>query len=184
MATVAVPPAPVRRAAPQSEQTKLRAVHIYLTGTNQLVATIEILSPYNKRRGDGLNEYRSMRARPLNSTTHLIEVDLLRAGERPGPEVADPPLDCDYVLLVDRFRADAPRVSEIWPVSLTEPLPLLPVPLLPPDPDAVLDLGAAIRTVYGRRGYSWRIDYSKNPPPPSHRPAVARWVAERLQSPK
>ncbi len=175
---VAIPPAPVHRAAPLPSQAKLRSIHIYLTGTDQLVTAIELLSPYNKRKGDGIEEYRGKRARLLSSMTHLIEVDLLRGGERPGPEVADPPLDCDYVLLVDRFAADLPRISAIWPVSVAEELPRLPVPLLAADPDVVLDLGAAVRAVYASRGYGWRIDYGKPVPPPALRPAMERWVAE------
>jgi hypothetical protein len=181
-AAAVIPPAPVQRAAPLSGQTKLRAVHVYLAGTDQLVTTIEVLSPFNKRRGEGIDEYRAKRARTLNSTTHLIEVDLLRGGDRPGAEVADPPLDCDYVLLVNRFRADAPRLSDIWPVSLNESLPLLPVPLLSSDPDVALDLGGAARAAYAGRGYGWRIDYTKPVPPPPLRPEMARWVAEHVRA--
>jgi hypothetical protein len=140
------------------------------------------LSPFNKRRGECIDEYRAKRARTLNSTTHLIEVDLLRGGERPGAEVADPPLDCDYVLLVNRFRADAPRLSDIWPVSLNEPLPLVPVPLLSSDPDVALDLGGAARAAYAGRGYGWRIDYAMPVPPPPLRPEMARWVAEHVRA--
>ncbi|MBI4605758.1 MAG: DUF4058 family protein [Planctomycetes bacterium] len=175
-AALAPPPAPVQRVVLVEGQTRLRAVHVYLTGTDQLVTTIEILSPYNKRRGEGLQEYREKRARILNSSAHLMELDLLRRGERPGPEVQDPPLDADYVLLLNRFREDDRRISDIWPVSLSESLPRLPVPLLAPDPDAVLDLNAAVRAVYGRAGYGWRLDYDRPVPLPELRPPMAVWV--------
>ncbi len=67
-------------------------------------------------------------------------------------------------------------------MALNEPLPPLPVPLLPPDPDAVLDLNAAVRAIYARAGYEWRIDYGRPVPPPDLRPEMARWVEERLRA--
>jgi len=177
---VAIPPAPIQRTVLVPGRTRLRAVRIYVTGTDQLVTTIELLSPYNKRRGEGLEEYREKRARSLNSSAHLVEIDLLRGGERPGHEVADPPVDAEYVLLVNRFREDDRRVSEIWPVALDQALPLLPVPLLPPDADAALDLNAAIRSDYSRAGYAWRIDYRRPVPSPELRSEMAAWTRQRL----
>ena len=61
--------------------------------------------------------------------------------------IAYDPIDTDYILLVNRYGLK--RISEIWPAALNEPLPLIPVPLLPPDPDVPLDLNAAIREVLG-----------------------------------
>jgi len=179
-AALAPPAAPVLRAVLLEDETVLRSVHVYLTGTDVLVTAIEILSPYNKRRSDGLDEYRAKRRRLLHSSSHLIEVDLLRGGERPGPEVLDPPLDSDYVLLVNRQGEDLRRVSEIWPVSLSEPLPTLPVPLVAPDPYVLLDLNDAVHSVYVAAGYSFRIDYARPAPPPELRPAMAAWVKQAV----
>jgi hypothetical protein len=174
--TATVSPAPVQRQI-MIAQTKLRAVRVYLTETDELVTTIEILSPYNKRAGEGLEEYRRKRSQILLSSVHLVEIDLLRGGKRPGREVNEPPLDTDYILLVNRYRAEGEgRVSEIWPVALNEPLPLLPIPLLPPDPDVVLDLNEAIRSVYARGGYERRINYQSPVPPPELRPEMAAWL--------
>ncbi|MBI2876268.1 MAG: DUF4058 family protein, partial [Candidatus Tectomicrobia bacterium] len=122
-------------------------------------------------------------AQLLLSPVHLVEIDLLRGGERPGREVADPPLEADYILLVNRCRAgDERRISEIWPVALQEPLPVLPVPLLPPDPDVALELNAAIRAVYVRAGYAWRIHYQRPVPPPELRPEMAVWLKQHRVS--
>ena len=41
-------------------------------------------------------------------------------------------------------RANHRPFVEVWPLQLQDPLPILPVPLLEPDADAPLDLGAAI----------------------------------------
>ena len=178
--SVAIPEAPVRRAVFVQDQIKLRAVKIYVTGTEQLVTSIEIFSPYNKRSGDGLEDYRRKRSRLLRSPVHLIEIDLLRAGQRPGREVSDPPLEVEYILLVNRHEDDETRVSEIWPVALNEALPLLPLPLLPSDPDIVMDLGAAVRAVHEWAGYDWRLNYQHPIPPPELRPGMAAWWKQRL----
>ncbi len=175
---VAIPEAPVRRTIASPERTRLRAVKIVRTETGQLVTSIEILSPYNKRPGEGIFEYRKKRGRILRSSVHLIEIDLVRGGERPGSEVNEPPLDADYVILVNRADESDIRTSEIWPLVLSDPLPVIPVPLLDPDPDVPLDLADAFRAVYRRAGYDWRIDYKKRVPPPELRPAMATWLRE------
>lgn len=175
---VAIPEAPVRRTIASPERTKLRTVKIVLTETGQLVTSIEVLSPYNKRPSEGVLEYRQKRGRILRSPVHLIEVDLLRGGERPGSEVNEPPLDTEYVVLVNRANDSDIRTSEIWPLALSDPLPVIPVPLLAPDPDVPLSLGEALRAVYHRAGYDWRIDYKKPVPPPELRPAIATWLRE------
>jgi len=70
--------------------------------------------------------------------------------------------------------------SEIWPVALSETLPMLPVPLLHPDPDVTIDLGAALRTVYTRAGYERRIDYRRPVQLPDLRPEMAGWLHQNL----
>jgi len=55
-------------------------------------------------------------------------------------------------------------------------LPLLPIPLLYPDYDVVLDLNSIIATVYTTSGYAWRIDYAQPVPPPKLRESMAVWL--------
>lgn len=179
-AVVAIPPAPIIRPAPLS--IRLRAVHVYRTQGRELVTTIELLSPYNKRQASvGLIEYRRKRGHILASNVHLVELDLLRGGERPALELADDPLDTDYVLLVNRYGPA--RMSEIWPVALNEALPLIPIPLLAPDPDVPIDLNAAIREVYAASRYGMRIMYQLPIPPPPIRPVMEPWVKTLLEAP-
>lgn len=173
-AGVAVLTAPLVRAVPLP--TRLRSVRIYHTATRELVTAIEILSPTNKRPwGDGIRDYRRKRELILRSDVHLVELDLLRGGERPGVELVEDPLDTDYVLVVNRARAK--RLSEIWPVALNVALPLIPVPLMAPDPDIVLDMNAIVHAIYDSASYERRIDYQSPVPPPAVRPALAEWVA-------
>jgi len=56
-------------------------IEIRDTANRQLVTAIEVLSPTNKR-GDGRQEYLAKRRRILLSTAHLLEIDLLRQGQR------------------------------------------------------------------------------------------------------
>lgn len=180
---MAAPPrmtAPIRRPA-TIMPVKLRSVRIYTTGTDELVTAIEILSPYNKR-GDGLAEYRRKRSSLLASNVHLVEIDLLRGGQRVGSELQEELFsNADYILLVNRGRHINPEAySDIWPVQLNEALPLLPIPLDEPDPDVILDMNDIIRTVYDRARYALRIDYRQPIPPPALRPALVDWVQQQL----
>ena len=74
------------------------------------------------------------------------------------------------------------RISDIWRTQLNEPLPNLPVPLLYPDEDVVLNLTQIVKTVYQRYGYQIQIDYDKPIPKPPLRPEMAMWwEAERAK---
>lgn len=57
------------------------SIEIRDVARRQLVTAIEILSPTNKR-GEGRLEYLAKRRRLLLSTAHLMEIDLLRQGQR------------------------------------------------------------------------------------------------------
>lgn len=158
------------------EQMRVGSVRVYTTDTHTLVTSIEILAPVNKG-GEELEAYRLKRDRVLRSPIHLIEIDLLRSQQRPGWEVREPPIDTDYILLVNRARMDEDRISDIWPVALSQPLQPLPVPLLDADPVVMLDLGDAVAVVYERAAYARRIDYGQPVPPPKLRPDMAAWLA-------
>lgn len=135
-------------------------VEIRDAGDNRLVTAIEILSPVNKRE-PGLSLYRRKRQQLQRAGVHLIEIDLIRRGQRP----------CDYPTLpstpylITLLRSRAAHV-EAWPLTLDQPLPTIPVPLRPPDADAVLDLQAALTAIYVEAGYDLSIDYNRVPPPP------------------
>ncbi|HRW09676.1 MAG TPA: DUF4058 family protein, partial [Caldilineaceae bacterium] len=104
----------------------------------------------------------------------LVEIDLLRGG-RPGREVAEPPLDTDYEIVVNRASDQSSCTSEIWPVALDEGLPTIPIPLLYPDADVSLDLGAVFQQIYADAYYELRIDYTDAVPTPKLRPAMGVW---------
>ncbi|MEZ4731985.1 MAG: DUF4058 family protein [Caldilineaceae bacterium] len=83
-------------------------------------------------------------------------------------------------LLRDPEPGQQSTAVNIWPIQLSDRLPRLPIPLLLPDPDVVLDLGAVVRDVYERGAYSRRIDYTHPVPPPDLTPEQQAWVDELL----
>lgn len=107
---------------------------------------------------------------------HLIEIDLLRGGER--PPLQRPPPSAPYYVMVS--RADTRPKVEVWPVRLWECLPAIPVPLHEPDPDVTLSLGTCVATVYERGAYARLIDYQVPPPPPRLSDEEATWTQELL----
>lgn len=152
-------------------------VEIRTAGDDMLVTSIEILSPVNKQRGhDAHLDYLRKRRDLLRSAAHLVEIDLLRAGVRP-PLEQPVPLAPYYVML--SRATQRPHVA-VWPITLNARLPVLPIPLLEPDPDVMLDLGAVVTSVYERGGYDARIDYRTPVPPPALAEEETTWVEQLL----
>jgi len=171
VAAAAVSAPPLRLIAPMDTPTRLVTLHIRRREPDRLVAVIELLSPVNKRPGNGRQDYLEKRAAYLRSSIHFIEIDLLRRWPRmpfggPMPDVAYLAAVCD---MRKRPACDA------WPIRLRDPLPVLPVPLLSPDPPVSLDMGQALRTAYQRARYDLRIDYDAPPPPPLS-PEEEAWI--------
>jgi hypothetical protein len=161
--------APIRVATEMPESILHFAVEIRDMHERRLVTSIEVLSPSNKR-GDGREEYLAKRRRVLLGTAHLIEIDLLRKGQRLPMKEPLPP--APYYAYVGRFEIRP--VTDVWPISLERALPQIPIPLLAEDPDVMLDLQLALTTVYDLSDYDLEIDYTK-PPDMSFSPKEAAW---------
>jgi len=143
----------------------------------RLVTVIEILSPANKW-GKGYQDYLKKRVKLLQTDTHLLELDLLRAGERiplVGGELPPAP----YYVFLSRFTHHP--YTEVWPIQLRDRLPTVPVPLLPPDPDVPLVLQAAIDACFELVGYQRLLDYAAPLPTPMLSPEVGEWVESVVQ---
>lgn len=153
---------------------RVASVQIRDTAENELVTSIGILSPVNKRE-PGLTRYRLKRERLLEAGVHLLEIDLLRRGERPLTHPHIPP--SPYLVALSRATE---YHTHIWAVGWQTPLPVVPVPLRHPDPDAPLDLTEALHTVYERAAYDLSIDYHQPPPPPDLPPEAQALVADWL----
>jgi hypothetical protein len=135
--------------------------------TREVITVIELLSPTNKAPGSDRGQYLGKRKAILASNTHLVEIDLLRGGER--MPVGDLPTS-DYVVMVSRSN-ERPRV-ELWPIMLRDPLPLIPVPLRLGDRDATVDLGQLLHDQFDAAGYEDYV-YHSSPHPPLSAPDVA-----------
>jgi hypothetical protein len=169
-------PAPAESSVPLEIAIHLDRVEVRTTDAEQLVTLIEILSPANKRPGhEAYLEDQRKRREILRSPVHLLEIDLLRGGTR--PPLQEPVPSASYYVVLSRALRRL-RV-EVWPIQLTDRLPVLPVPLLEPDADAPLDLGAAVASVYERGAYEARLHYDEPPPPPSF-PDAERAVVDAL----
>ena len=183
-AATATPEAGEPEAAPVLMQAlfeaEYREVFLEIHQTDRerrLVTGIELLSPSNKRPGTkGWRLYYRKRLAYLSGYANLVEIDLLRRGRR-MPMVTPWPAG-PYYLLVCR-KKQAPRCS-VWPGSFAAPLPPLPIPLAPPDPEIPLDLQPLVEAICARSRYERDIDY-RRPLNPRLSPAEAAWLEERLR---
>ncbi len=96
---------PRRVQVPLPVEVTERFLEVRLVQTNTVVCLIEVLSPSNKRPGEGRMAYETKRQKILGSATNLVEIDLLRSGS-PMP-LGDLPRK-PYSILVSR-SADRPN---------------------------------------------------------------------------
>ena len=167
---------PATLSLPLLAEVKVRIPTIYLYDLKQqqLITAIEILSPVRKREPQ-LSDYRRKRKDLRQAGVHLLEIDLIRRGQPPFQHAQLPP--CDYRVIME--RADQVR-SDIWALDLTDPLPILPVPLLEPEADVTFDLGQIFQDLYRRSYYHQAIDYQSDPPPPTMSPEKLAWVKAKV----
>jgi hypothetical protein len=137
--------------------------------SRELVTVIELLSPTNKSHAADREQYIGKRKALLAHNPHLVEIDLLRGGERMPVEGMPA---CDYVVMVSRSY-ERPRV-DLWPLALRDPLPTIPIPLRRDDRDATLDLQRLLHEQYDAAGYEDYI-YRTSPQPPLSE-ADTEWV--------
>ncbi len=135
----------------------------------RLITVIELLSPSNKYAGSDREQYLVKRGQILASGVHLVEIDLLRGGPRLPLENLP---ECDYYALVS--RAEERPQAGLWPVRLRERLPIIPIPLRSPHPDAQLDLQALLHRIYDAAAYE--DDIYTGQPQPRLTPEEAAWA--------
>lgn len=158
-----------------ADPLQLASIEIVRVSTEELVTSIAILSPSNKRE-PGFTPYREKRHRYWRSNVSVVELDLIRRGERP---TSSPVMhDAHYQFAVIRPGA---LMAEVWPFSVRDEIPSIPVPLAAPDADVALDIGPVLGEIYDQASYGESIDYTNAPPPPSFSTTDARWMEQLLQ---
>jgi Protein of unknown function (DUF4058) len=173
VATVA---APFTSMLPKGLERKQRYLRVVDHEQRRIVTVIEILSPSNKTAHRSGEAYRFKREEYFTSRINLVEIDLLRSGQRPPLGEPAPPVT-DYYLMV--CRSWQRSQLSVWPFSIRETLPAVPVPLDPDVQEVVLDLRACMNHAYDSGRYAEQLDYSKPPKPPLREPD-ATWARELL----
>lgn len=171
----AVAPAPIRVRLPLVVTVRIVTVEVRDVAKNQLVTSIEILSPANKRE-PGLRHYLAKRDELQAAGVHLLEIDLIRRGTRSWSLEQVP----SRAYLATLIRA-AHTHAEVWPIGLRDRLPTLPVPLRAPDADVPLDMQAALTTIYDEANYALTLNYHEPPPNPPLSSEDTAWVAHCIR---
>jgi hypothetical protein len=155
---------------------------IDVTSGNKVVTAIEVLSPWNKAPGRLNRDYLRKLDDYGRGGVSVVEIDLLRhpsRGRLPVTE-ADIPAPRRTPYLVCVRRGWFPDQWKAYPLNLRYPLPPIPVPLRPNDPDIGLELQPLIERIYVSGGHD-DIDYARPPDPPLEAEDAA-WADELLKA--
>jgi hypothetical protein len=151
-------------------------VEIVHTAGDEVVTMIEVLSPANKTPGEGHRLYRRKQQEVLDSSAHLIEVDLLSGGLHTvaisEEGMASLPA---HRYGVSVKRAPEQHRFEAYPIPLQRRLPHVRVPLREPDTDVSFDLQAVFTQCYDNGGYGDFVNYQQ-PPPVTLTAEEAAWL--------
>ncbi len=147
---------------PIPEIVKQGYLEVREVATSEVITAIEILSPINKRSIAARKQYESKRNKVLGSSTHLVEIDLLRQGQ-PMP-VYHSNIQTHYRILVSQ-KNRRPQ-ADLYTFNLPDPIPLFPLTLKSGDQEPLIDLQLLLNNVYDQASYDLAIDYTQEPVPP------------------
>lgn len=143
--------------------------------TGEAITVIEVLSPKNKQSVVGRLQYETKRLKVLGSSTHLVEIDLLRQGK---PMPMEGGINSNYRILISR-SATRPKAS-LYGFNLGDKIPQFPLPLGSEDVEPWVDLQGLLHEIYDQGAYDLRLDYSRSTVPALSE-ADAVWVDEVLR---
>ena len=144
--------------------------------TDEVITVIELLSPKNKRAGDGRIAYEKKRRAILGSATHLIELDLLGAGK--AMAIRGMQSTTAYRILISRSHQRP--AADLYSVSLQQQLPSFAIPLKLTQKEPLIPLQEVFNGVYERARYETRIDYRQLVPSPGLSQVMEQWVEALL----
>lgn len=175
--TAAIGASPLVGELPMPEEVIERYLEVRDVVTGEVVTVIELLSPSNKLTHEGRNQYERKRLDVLGSATHLIEIDLLRAGE---PFPVRVPGTGDYRIIVS--RAPQRPHADVYLFGLRDPIPAIPIPLHSGEAEPILSLNQILHDLYDRAGYDLAVNYQQPPPDPPLAAEDAAWLDEHLRT--
>ena len=114
----------------------------------------------------------------LQTPANVVELDLLRRGRR--LQLSKPLPADDYYAFVS--RGDRRPSCDVYHWSVRDPLPTLPIPLRPTEPDILIELDKPFRVAFTRGQYGRFIDYSKAPPRPAMSAEDSEWMTGVLKA--
>ena len=147
---------------PDTDLFKERYIEVRRVANREVVAVIELLSPTNKNPPDRQG-YLTKRAAILSSPTHLVEIDLLRAGRR-MPVIGAVP-DTHYRILVANARR-TDSSADLYAFGIRDAVPDFVLPLAQADEGIAINLNPVINDAYANGGYDLDIDYAQDPQEP------------------
>lgn len=148
-----------------------------------LIAVLEVLSPTNKNRGEGREKYLEKQDELLGSTTHLIEIDLLRAGQHTVAVPRDRLAETGWDYLVCLHKGSWRNKFDVWLMQLPQCLRRIRIPLAGEEADVVVDLQAILDQCYDVGRFDERLNYRGDCPPPLSQ-KNAKWIDELLRKKK
>lgn len=167
---------PIEATIPLPEILTEGYLEIRSVETGEVITAIEILSPKNKQSTVGRLQYETKRQTVVGSTTHFVEIDLLRQG-KPMP-ILSPKVESNYRILVS--RSDTRPKAELYAFNLPNRIPQFPLPLRSENAEPLVDLQKLVDEIYDQGGYDLRLDYSQKPMPTLSQ-SDAAWVDGLLQ---
>ena len=84
--------------------------------------------------------------------------------------------DCFYLV----SRSDRRAECDVYPWGLRDPLPTVPVPLQPGDPDVICDLAEIFATAFERGRYRASLRHGKTPPAKLAADSL-KWIKQTLR---
>jgi len=165
-------PRPQKVTVPMPFEVQERYLEVREMNTDTVITVVELLSPTNKRMGEGRTAYEKKRRLVLGSDTHLVEIDLLRGGK--PMSLLGVQSTSTYRILISRSQQRP--TADLYEIALQQPLPNFPIPLKPEDPEPLVPLQEVFHQLFERARYGSRIDYRQPIPPPHLSPADQQWV--------
>jgi hypothetical protein len=157
----------------EMRQTQIRILHV---SDRSVVTVLELLSPSNKVNS-GVFDYLDKRVKLQAQPVHLIELDFLLGGQR--LPMRRPLPSGDYFALI--ARAERRPNCDVYAWSVRHPLPEIPVPLRPPDPDIFINLAGLYAMAFERGSYARVLDY-QTPLQVPLSPEDRAWAEELVRS--